>query len=483
MTVHQAKQVWDAVLGELQLQVTRPSYETWLKDTVGIAHHDGEFVVGTPNAFVAEMLEQRMYSLISQATERVIQGRVEVRFQVLPGATTSNGFTGDPPDDFTMSPEATGSSQSANGGGTSHQADGTLPGAANHAAPVLGTRFLNPKYTFDTFIVGKSNELAHAAAVPVSENPGVIYNPLVIYSDSGLGKTHLLHAIGHRVQSRGLSLIYATTEEFTNEYIKAIREGKTEEFRNRYRSADVLLLDDIQFLIGKEQTQEGFFHTFNALHMSNRQIVITCDRPVTALTLLEARVRSRLAGGLVVDIQPPDLETRLAILRAKADLMKAHVAPDIIQFLGERIHKNIRELEGSLNRVLVYSQLTQAPVTLDLVKRAIADFLGSGDRRHISPDSILDAVSLYCNVDKPALKGPRGKKDVALARQIAMYLLKEEADLGPTAIGRILGGKDHSTVVKNCAKIVNQLNVDPHLRRDIINIRDAIANTSSPSRS
>ena len=454
MTTQQAKEVWQAALGELQLQVTRPSFETWLKDTVGIGHHDGEFIVGTPNAFAAEMLEQRMYSLISEAMERVTKGRVEVRFQVLSSEVPANGAHATLP----HAPHPI--SSSTNGAGTQ----------SNHR-----TMHLSPGYTFDTFIVGKSNELAHAAAEAVSEKPGLIYNPLVIYSDVGLGKTHLLHAIGHRVQSLGRSLIYSTTEEFTNEYIKAIREGKTDEFRNRYRSTDVLLLDDIQFLIGKEQTQEGFFHTFNSLHMTNRQIVITSDRPATALTLLEDRVRSRLTGGLVVDIQPPDLETRLAILRAKADLLGQTVSSDVIQFLGERFHKNIRELEGALNRVIVYAQLTQRPINLDLVQQAVASAMGPNNRQRVSPDAILEAVANYFSVDTDLLKGPRGKKDVSLARQIAMYLLREEAKLGPTAIGRVLGGKDHSTVFKNCAKIARLINNDPHLRRDVINIRDELA--------
>ena len=320
----QPNHIWKAALGELQLQVTRPSYETWLRDTTGVSFGDGEFVVGTPNAFVAEMLEQRMYSLISQVLERITTHKVDVRFQVMDAAA----------------PAETEGKGSSDIGGT---AASTVHQGVVEAPPY---RPISPNriYTFETFIVGKSNDLAHAAAQAVSERPGQVYNPLVLYADVGLGKTHLLHAIGHRILAQGLSLIYATTEEFTNEYIKAIREGKTEDFRQRYRNADVLLLDDIQFLIGKEQTQEGFFHTFNALHMNNKQIVITSDRPVSALSLLDDRVRSRLAGGLVADIQPPDLETRLAILNAKAQFLGLHVPKQVIEYLGERIHKNIREL-------------------------------------------------------------------------------------------------------------------------------------------
>ncbi len=465
-SAQQARLVWEAVLGQLQLQVTRPSYETWLKDTVGLAYGDGEFVVGTPSAFVAEMLEQRMYSLISQTLEKVVRGRVDLRFQVVPtqGAAPSPGQRAAPDEDLPLGQA-----------GAPGLLDARPEGAARPQAPASRSVALNSRYTFDTFIVGKSNELAHAAAVAVSQKPGTVYNPLVMYSDVGLGKTHLLHAIGHRVLARGLSLIYATTEEFTNEYIRAIREGKTEEFRQRYRGIDVLLLDDIQFLIGKEQTQEGFFHTFNALYMSNRQLVITSDRPVSALTLLEDRVRSRLAGGLVVDIQPPDFETRLAILRAKAELLGQAVPEEVLELLAERIHTNIRELEGSLNRVVAFAQLTQSPVTLELVGRAIADTIRPPDRRRVSEDAVLDAVAGYFGLDREAIVGRRRDKKTALARQVAMYLLREEAHLGLTAIGRVLGGKDHTTVLHGCTTIANQLKVDPNLGRDVLNIRKALA--------
>ncbi|MCH7786429.1 MAG: chromosomal replication initiator protein DnaA [Chloroflexi bacterium] len=465
MTTQQAKQVWEAVLGELQLQVTRPSYETWLKETVGIACNADEFIVGTPNTFVAEMLEQRMYSLISQAMERVTKSSVEVRFQVLPKDEALNGIDTHLPEsmDANIAPMPMESAGQSNTGQS-------MPSAYR---PIS----LNPKYTFETFIVGKSNELAHAAALAVAEKPGVVYNPLVMYSGVGLGKTHLLHAIGRRVQSMGMSLIYATTEDFTNEYIKAIREGRTEDFRNFYRSADLLLLDDIQFLIGKEQTQEGFFHTFNALHMTNRQIVITSDRPVAALTLLEDRIRSRLEGGLVVDIQPPDLETRLAILRAKADLMGLKVDSQVLELLAERVHKNIRELEGNLNRVVAYAQLTNSDITPELVKRAVADLTDAGRDRQVSDEVVLDAVSSYYRLDKETLKGRKRDKKTALARQVAMYLLREDANLGSTAIGRILGGKDHTTVLHGCKTIENQQNVDSQLRREIISIRETLANS------
>ena len=308
-----------------------------------------------------------------------------------------------------------------------------------------------------------------------SDLPGEVYNPLVMYSAVGLGKTHLMHAIGHRAIASGLSLIYATTEEFTNDYIKAIREGQTEEFRERYRSVDMLLLDDIQFLIGKEQTQDGFFHTFNALHMTNRQIVITSDRPVSALTLLDGRMQSRLAGGLVVDIQAPDIETRLAILRAKADTIRKDVPQTVLDFLAERIHKNVRELEGSLNRVVAYSDLTGRPFDVNLVKKAI-DGLGDTEKyREVNDQQVMDAVVSSFGVDQQALKGPTRKKKTVHARQVAMYLMREEANMALATIGKVLGGRDHSTVGHGCDRIKAQLNVDAHLRRDLLNIRETLA--------
>jgi chromosomal replication initiator protein len=450
MTTQNAGHVWQAALGQLQLQVTRPSYQTWLKDTVGLDHSDGEFVVGAPNAFVAEMLDQRMYTLISQTLSGMVDSSVDVRFQVIPDSPAANGNHAPEPPPV---PPARASVRSS---------------AANDGAQ------MNPKYVFERFIVGKSNELAHAAALAVSERPGLAYNPLFLYSGVGLGKTHLLHAIGHRIMAKGLSVINATTEQFTNEYIKSIREGKTEEFRSTYRSADVLLLDDIQFIIGKEQTQEGFFHTFNALHMASRQIVITSDRPATALTLLEDRISSRLAGGLVVDIQPPDIETRLAILNDKASASGQSFPVDVLQYLSERVHSNIRELEGCLNRLAAYADMASSAINLDMVKRVISDILRPQNSRRISDVEVLDAVSAYFSVDKETLLGRRRDKRTALARQIAMYLMREETGLPLAAIGRFLGGKDHTTVLHACQKISTQFDLDVHLRRDILNIREAL---------
>ena len=456
-----ARELWTAALGRLQTRVTRPSYETWLKETVGVRYADGDFIVGAPNPFVAEMLEQRMYSLISQTLEALVGREVEVRFAV--ASSLETGI------------EVNGARYQPVGETDGRQPEDAAPFDAPHAD--FPRPALNGKYTFDRFIVGKSNELAHAASLAVAREPGALYNPLVMYSSVGMGKTHLMQAIGHRIIERGMSVIYSTTEEFTNAYIRAIREGATDDFRARYRSADALLLDDVQFLIGKEQTQEGFFHTFNALHMANRQIVLTSDRPVSALSLLEDRIQSRLAGGLVADIQPPDIETRIAILRAKADASTQDAPDEVLHFLAERVHRNIRELEGSLNRVLAFADLTGAPVTIELVKRAAADMVETAADRQIPESEVIAAVASHFGVSAEAIKGRKRDKKTAQARQVAMYLLREECGLGLVAIGRALGGKDHTTVRHGCERIANQLNVDPHLRRDLINIREALAET------
>ena len=456
----QPDRIWDAALGELQMQVARPAYETWLKDTQGVAHRDGEFAVAAPDAFVSEFLQQRMYAPIQRALEHVLGEPVSVIFQVAiadqdaPANPQSGADSHDAPNANALPNPAPN---------RAHTPNGNAPASA-----------LNARYTFDRFIVGKSNELAHAAAQAVADSPGAVYNPLVLYSDVGLGKTHLLHAIGRHVLNKGMSLIYATTEEFTNEYIRAIREGRTEDFRLRYRNADLLLLDDIQFLIGKEQTQEGFFHTFNALHMSNRQIVITSDRPVTALKLLEERISSRLSGGLVADIQPPDLETRLAILRAKAEGMRVHIPPDVLDLLGARIFPNIRELEGSLNRVVAYAQLTGRPLNADLARQVADDSQQDAAARQPSEQEALDAVSAHFGIDAQALRGSKRDKKTALARQVAMYILTEDAGMSATAIARALD-KKHPTVLHGYKTIQSKQNVDANLRRDILRIRETLA--------
>ena len=462
--------LWQAALGQLQMKVSRPIYETWLKDTAGVSCDDGVFVVSAPDVFVAEMLEHRMYELISETLQGMVPSDVDVRFQVArsPAYAEQQALVLEPTSAVATAVAERPEDDASSKNGSAPQPVAQPARLAPHASP------LNPKYTFETFIIGNSNQLAHAAALAVSERPAITYNPLFLYSGVGLGKTHLLHAIGHRLAAAGLTTIYATCEEFTNEYIKAIREAKTEDFRERYRSADALLLDDIQFLIGKEQTQEGFFHTFNSLHMAARQIIITSDRPVTSLTLLEDRVRSRLGGGLTVDIQHPDLETRQAILRVKADGTGSDFPLEVLAFLAERVHKNVRELEGCLTRVAAYAQMTGSEISIDLVKNALADTLNPSKTNRISEQLVLSTVSSYFSIDEESLKGRRRDKQTALARHVAMFLLREELNLSLAAVGRTMGGKDHTTVLHACTSITAKINVDAYLRRDVINIREAL---------
>jgi chromosomal replication initiator protein len=456
MSTSSAEDIWEAAKGALQLQVSRANFETWLKDTVGVSYQDNLFIVGTPSTFAAEWLSKRLHSLVKKTLMGITGEDTEVEFQVYP---PSEGL-----------PESKPRRRSSGNG------------SRETAFPPSPPR-LNPRYTFDTFIVGSCNRLAHAAALSVAENPGHSYNPLFIYGGVGLGKTHLLHAIGHVASATHCNLIYVSTEQFTNEFINAIKERRMEDFRNKFRSVDLLLIDDIQFISGKEQTQEGFFHTFNDLHNANRQIVITSDRPPRALSLLEDRLRSRFEWGLIADIQPPDLETRLAILRAKAEQQQMVLDPEIIEFIARRAQRNIRELEGCLNRIIAYSRLTRTPPTLELAEQALQDLaLADRQQRPLSPDSIMEAVCHYFRLTPEMLRSEKREQPIALARQIAMYLIREETRCSLSEVGQLLGGRDHSTVLHGCEKIATQINIDPKLRGDILEIRQRLHSLATPSR-
>ncbi|MDY6912119.1 MAG: chromosomal replication initiator protein DnaA [Chloroflexota bacterium] len=436
-----AQQIWEAALGSLELQVTKANYQTWLRGTTGLSYDSNRFVVGAPNTFTVEWLEKRLRHLIKKNLSHIIGYSVEVEFEV-PHQQIMENYV--PP------------ARSGNGcGGSSHM-------------------HFNPKYTFPSFIVGSCNRLAHAAATGVAENPGAVYNPLFLYGGAGLGKTHLLHAIGQFVQTSAQQVVYVTAEQFTNEFITGIREKSTEAFRNKYRSADVLLIDDIQFIAGKEQTQEGLFHTFNDLHAANRQVILSSDRPPKALSLLEDRLRSRFAWGLICDIQHPDLETRIAILQAKAAELKIAVPNEVLHLIARRIKTNIRELEGALNRVIAYSRLTREPVTEDLAIDALAEIVNDECKRTITPELIIDTSSEYFGISPDALTGKRRDKAIAFARQVAMYLMREELNSSWTDIGRALGGRDHSTVLHGHGKIASEIEASPALRRDILDIRETL---------
>ncbi|HEY7022174.1 MAG TPA: chromosomal replication initiator protein DnaA, partial [Ktedonobacterales bacterium] len=334
---------------------------------------------------------------------------------------------------------------------------------------------LNARYTFSTFIVGSGNQLAHAASLAVAEAPGHAYNPLFLYGGVGLGKTHLLHAIGHTALENGMTVLYVSSETFTNEMINAIRYRTNEEFRAKYRSADVLLVDDIQFIAGKDSTEEEFFHTFNSLYESNKQIVMCSDRPPKAIVSLEERLRSRFEWGLIADIQPPELETRVAILRAKADLSQRMVPDDVIQYLASRVQSNIRELEGSLNRLLAFSQLQRMPLTIDTAKAALANIATDARQRRVSIDDVLNAVSDYYRISLDDLRGKQRDKHIVVPRHVAMYLMRQETEASLLEIGQALGGRDHSTVLHGCEKIGKEVNENTALRKEVLAIRQQIS--------
>jgi len=331
---------------------------------------------------------------------------------------------------------------------------------------------INTRYRFDNFVVGSDNRLAHAACMAVSESPARAYNPLFLYGGVGLGKTHLLHAIGNACQPSGLQVLYVSSEEFTNDLINAIRTHTTAAFREKYRQIDVLLIDDIQFIAGKESTQEEFFHTFNTLHGQNKQLVISSDRSPKSLSTLEERLRSRFEWGLTVDIQPPDVETRQAILRSKAERAGRDVPVDILEMIARKVQSNIRELEGALNRVLAYSDLSGIPLTLELAQQALTDFFPQG--QDLQPDDVLSVVSRVFGISNERLLGRERTREVALPRQVAMYLLREEGGVSLPQIGAFLGGRDHTTVIYACEKVTDLMDTDDRFRRQVLQIREQL---------
>jgi chromosomal replication initiator protein len=438
-----AQQVWEAALGELQVYVNKPNYRTWLSKTHGIGYEKDKFVVGVPNTFVSEYLERNQRSLIEKVLRGITRDEVEVHFRV-------NGNYG--------SPQPVSKSRSK----TVATQQGSLP-------------LFNPRYTFDTFITGTSNQLAFTAALTVAQSPGTSYNPLFIYGGSGLGKTHLLHAIGHKALENNLKVLYVRAEEYTNQLMKALKEKKTEEFRNRYRSVDMLLLDDVQFFTGKSQTEENFFHTFDELHSTDHQIAITCDQPPRLLPSLQKRLRSRFEGGLVTDIQEPDFETRLAVLRAKASQKDLELSTEVLETIALQIKQSIRALEGSLNRVVAYSRLIRELITPELVVQALKDISSNNlYSTPATPQLIMEAVVDSFQLTPSDLKGRKRDEMTALARQVAMYLIRQETECSLSVIGKEFGGRTPATVSHAYQKIADDINNDPALKRKVFDIQQEI---------
>ncbi len=335
---------------------------------------------------------------------------------------------------------------------------------------------LNPRYRFSTFIVGKSNKLAHAASLAVADNPGRTYNPLFFYGGVGLGKTHLLHAIGHVGESKGLNVLYVTSEKFTNEIINAIRFQKTEEFRMKYRQIDILLVDDIQFIAGKESTEEEFFHTFNTLHNANKQIVVTSDRPPKAIHSLQDRLRSRFEWGLLADIQPPEYEHRLAILRSKTESLRFSVPPSVIEYIARPECKSVRELEGALNRVIAYATLQQAPLTVGFAMQALEHlYTDSKPLANLTVTEVLEGVCRYYGIDPALMRGKQRDREIAWPRQVAMYIMREETDASWLQIGSELGGRDHTTIMHGWEKVRNEIANNDTIRREIAAVLESLS--------
>ena len=441
--------LWGKVLEKLEQDLSKPSFETWLKPTQPVTLVENTLVIGVPNEFARDWLETRYAPLLQEAVHDVLKMPLRIDFVIV----DSQGE----PKEGTVNREA---------------AKVPSPTPANQesfTAPVL-----NPKYTFDTFVVGNSNRFAHAASLAVAEAPAKAYNPLFIYGGVGLGKTHLMHAIGHYVLANqaNCKVVYVTSEKFTNELINAIRDDTTVDFRNRYRGVDVLLIDDIQFLAGKERTQEEFFHTFNALHEASKQIVISSDRPPKEIPTLEERLRSRFEWGLITDMQPPDLETRVAILRKKAELDNLNIDDEVLLYIATKIDTNIRELEGALIRVMAYSSLNNTTeITVDLTTEALKDILPDSKPKIITIKNIIEVVAEHFQLTTQDLIGKKRTRAVAYPRQIAMYLCRELTDSSLPKIGEEFGGRDHTTVMHANDKIKRELEEDLELQRDVEEIK------------
>jgi chromosomal replication initiator protein len=434
-----AIEIWQAALGELQLQVSRPNYQTWFKETTALAFDGDSFLIGVPNAFVAEYLEKTQRSLVEKTLIGLTHRGVNARFQVVWAI------------DKASAPK---------------RPEGDL-------AALYG---FNSRYTFDTFIVGAGNRLAHAAALGVAKHSKESYNPLFIYASPGLGKTHLLQAIGQQALADNQKPVYVSGEQFTHDFVEAIREKRTEEFRDKYRSADLLMVDDIHAIGGKEGTEECFFNTFNDLHNSGRQIIITSDRPPKAIPLLAERLKSRFEWGLAVDIQPPDYETRRAILMAKAEAAHTGLNPDVLEMLAQDVRRNIRELEGSLNRVLAFARLLQTDITPELARKAIKD-VGHNElppAGPAAPDFIVQAVARGFKLSPDDLIGRARDKETAQARMVAMYLMKQQGGCSLTHIGEALGGRNPSTVSHACEKVTRDIEASPVLRRQVEDIQQQL---------
>lgn len=432
--------LWKKVLETVEPHLTKPSFETWLKPTHPVGMENNVLIIEVPNEFARDWVESRYTPLLLSCLRDLIQEDFELRFIT-------------PVSDETEEKETDTSDKQS----FQNNTDDTF------------SQMLNSKYTFETFVVGDGNRFAHAAALAVAEAPAKAYNPLFIYGGVGLGKTHLMQAIGHYVLKTlpGYKVVYVSSEKFTNELINAIRNNKTPQFRDKYRNVDLLLIDDIQFLAGKESTQEEFFHTFNALYEASRQIIISSDRPPKEIPTLEDRLRSRFEWGLITDIQAPDLETRIAILKKKASMENWNLPNEVLVYIADQINSNIRELEGALIRVIAYASLTNRQITVELANEVLKDVISSQKNKKITISLIQQIVADYYQTDIEEMKAKRRTKNVTFPRQVAMYLCRELTDFSLPKIGEEFGGRDHTTVIHAYDKIHELIKEDPQFDRTI----------------
>lgn len=438
-------QLWQAILGNLELSLSKANFTTWFKNTNIIEKSETGIVVGVPNAFTKEWLQNKYHQEILKALKTVSPEIKDIKYQIVsPGFVT-------PPSNLKEQ-------------------------VIKQVTRRIENYNLNPKYVFSTFIVGSNNQLAHAASLAVSKKSGSVYNPLFIYGGVGLGKTHLMQAVGHEVLRKNpeAKVLYVTSEKFTNEFVTALGQGKAEHFKSTYRNVDVLLVDDIQFLAGKEGTQEEFFHTFNALHQNNKQVVMTSDRLPKEIPAIEERLVSRFEWGMIADIQAPDMETRLAILKSKAKEKNYSIDPEILAFLAESIQSNIRELEGALNRLMVYCQLNNTRPTIEQVKSILINVITPPKKRGISAKRIIEVVSDFYNVSPDDLRKQSRKKEYVNPRQIAMFIIRKELETSLPSIGELFGGRDHTTVIHAVDKIERVIKERINLKQEIQLIKDRI---------
>lgn len=456
-------QLWQAVLGTIELTLSKAKFITWFRNTRIIELSEEQVVIGVPNVFTKTWLENKYHHYILEALSSAIEKPVQkIVYKVIPESEIKKH-------PLVLPATPSKHTQNLSAANFVFQGSGRIPGYQHG---------LNPKYLFKTFVVGKKNELAHAACQAVARKPGTVYNPLFIYGEVGLGKTHLMQAVGNQIlyEFGSKKVLYVTSETFTNEFITAVQEGKANYFKNKYRSSDVLLIDDIQFMAGKEGTQEAFFHTFNHLHQLNKQIVITSDRPPKSITALGTRLLSRFAWGMIVDISAPDLETRIAILQEKCKEKSLVITQDVLQYIASHIQNNIRELEGALNRIVAHRELHHIEPTLENIKDILSTIIHPPKRGAITTKDILEIVAEFFNIKMPDLVGNSRKKELVVPRQIAMFLMREEIKTSFPSIGEELGGRDHTTAMYAHTKIKKDIVNDDKLRDNVDLIKERIYN-------